>query len=87
MTPTTPETELTPDLIERVMKLSAENKDRLFGLLLDDPDEPPDVVTDWPAEIQRRLESIAVGGVRLMTREESDAAIRERLRALGVELP
>jgi hypothetical protein len=33
------------------------------------------------------LESIAAGDVRLMTREESDAAIRERLRAQGVELP
>ncbi len=87
MTPATPEAELTPDLIERVMKLSPENKDRLLGLLLDDPDEPPDAVTDWPAEIRRRLEAIAAGNARLMTREESDAAIRERFRTLGVELP
>ena len=87
MTPAIPETELTPDLIERVMKLSAESKDSLIGILLDDPDGPPDAVADWPAEIRRRLEAIAAGDVRLMTRQESDAAIRERLRALGVELP
>ncbi len=34
MTPATPpETELTQDLIDRVMKLSPENKDKLLGLL------------------------------------------------------
>ena len=69
------------------MKLSAESKDRLLGLLLDDSGEPPDAVTDWPAEIRRRLEAIAAGTAQLMTREESDAAIRDRLRSLGVELP
>lgn len=72
MTPTTPETELTPDLIERVMKLSAESKDRLLGLLLDELDGPPDDRTDEEiaAEIKRRSDEHHAGNVKLLTPEE-----------------
>lgn len=80
------DSELTPDLIDRVKKLSAEDRDTLVGLL-DELDGPPDPVSDWPAEIRRRLAKVADGSARFMTKEESDAAIRDALRAEGFELP
>ena len=78
--------ELTPDLIDRVKKLSPENRCKL-AVLMDGWDGPPDSVADWPTEIRRRLTKIADGSARLMTKEESDSAIRAAVRAEGFELP
>ena len=58
-TPGQPETELTPELIERVMKLSPENRERLRALL----GEPPNSDADWEywkAEIKRRIDVVQV---------------------------
>lgn len=83
MTPnTTPETELTQDLLDRVTKLSPENRDRL-ATFIDELDMPPG---PDEGEIQRRLESVLNGTARLLTREEANDAVRQALRAHGVEL-
>jgi hypothetical protein len=80
-TPETPETELTPDLIERVMKLSPENRRRLIGLL--DAEEPipvPPPVGDaayWKAEIARRIAAIQDGTMKTYTLEEAIAYWRQ----------
>jgi putative addiction module component (TIGR02574 family) len=89
MTPATPETELTPDLIDRVMKLSPESKDKLLELLVNELDGPADDRTDEEiaAEIRRRSDEYHAGAVKPLTREESDAAIRDEVRKLGLELP
>ena len=82
----TPETELTPDLIDRVMRLSPEDKDKLLDLLLDGPsDDRPD--EEVAAEILRRSNEYHAGGVKPLTRAESDAAIRAEVRKLEFELP
>ncbi len=91
MTPPTqpvPEADLTPDLVERVMKLSPEGKDKLLGLLEDDL-LPPDNRTDEEiaAVIKQRSDEYHAGTVKSFTREESDAIIRAEMRKLGVELP
>jgi putative addiction module component (TIGR02574 family) len=88
MTPTTAETELTPELLERVTKLSPKSKDRLLDLLLEEIG-PPDSRTDEEiaAEIKRRSDEYHAGTVKSLTREESDAIIRAEVRKLGVELP
>jgi putative addiction module component (TIGR02574 family) len=87
-TPITADAELTPELIELVMKLSPQNKDRLVELLIE-AIGPPDTRTDEEiaAVIRRRLDAIDAGESQLMTREESEAAIRANMRTLGVELP
>jgi putative addiction module component (TIGR02574 family) len=89
MTPTPPETELTPDLINRVMKLSPENKDKLLDLLVNELDGPADDRTDEEvaAEIRRRSDEYHAGAVKPLTREESDASIRDEVRKLGLDLP
>lgn len=77
MTPTTPPTadiDLTPDLIDRVMKLSVENKEKLVGLLLDEqngpPDNPDEVAAAWKAEIARRAALVASGNYTAYSVEE-----------------
>jgi hypothetical protein len=79
-----PETELTPDLIERVMGLSRDNLGRLIGLALDQLDGPPDdpeaVKTAWQAELARRWELIRTGAMPTYTAEEAVAYARQRLR-------
>jgi hypothetical protein len=84
MTPATPESELTPDLIERVMKLSAESQDMLVALLLDEqagplPD-PDEVGRAWRDVIARRVEDVKVGRVVLVDAKQALAEARQRLR-------
>jgi putative addiction module component (TIGR02574 family) len=89
MTPATPEGELTPDLIERVRKLSPESKDKLVVLLLDELDGPPDDRTDEEiaAEIKRRSDDFHAGTAKLLTPEEVGQNVREVLRRrYGYEL-
>lgn len=77
-TPETPETELTPELIERVMKLSPQNRERLRMLL----GEPPNSDADWEywkAEIKRRIDDIQSGRVKAITPEEMFANVRKAL--------
>ena len=79
----TPELELTPDLVERVMKLSAESKDKLVGMLMEDLDGPaddPEVVrAEWRAEIARRVEAVRSGAMKTYSVEETLAYLRQRL--------
>lgn len=78
---TTPETELTPELVERVMKLSPENQAKLRALLSElPPIPPPPPVGDWEywkAEIKRRIEAFDRGEMKGYTREEAMAKIRQ----------
>jgi Putative addiction module component len=80
-TPETPETELTPELIERVMKLSPENVSRLLcllGVVAPIPALPPVGDWDyWKAEIKRRIEDVESGRVNALTREEAMEQIRK----------
>ena len=80
----TPESELTPELIERVLKLSRENLGRLVGLALDHLDRPPEdpeaVKQAWREEHARRWEAIRTGATTY-TPEEALAYARERLRS------
>ena len=80
-TPEPPETELTPELIERVKKLSPESQEQLVDLIYGPMPPGPD-----DAEIARRLDELAAGNVTLLTREEAEAQVREAIRKLGVEL-
>jgi hypothetical protein len=82
MSTVTPETELTPELIDRVMKLSPENRAKLADLL-DEADLPPG---PDDAEIRRRLASVLDGTAQTLSREEADEAVRQALRAHGVDL-
>jgi hypothetical protein len=79
--PETPETELTPELIERLKQLSPESRDRLIVLLGGFPPIPAlDPVGDWEywkAEIKRRVEAVEKGEVKAQTLEEAMAAVRK----------
>ena len=83
-TPETLETELTPELIERLKKLSPESRDRLIVLLGGSPLIPAlDTVGDWEywkAEIKRRVEAVEKGEVKAQTLEEAMAAVRKASR-------
>ena len=77
-TPQPPETELTPELLDRVFRLSPENRERLRALL----GEPPNSDADWEywkAEIKRRIEDVESGRVKPLTAEESLASVRKAL--------
>jgi putative addiction module component (TIGR02574 family) len=80
----TPETELTPELIERVMKLSPENREKFALLLLDSldgpPDDPEEVRKGWKDEIARRVEDVQAGRVGLVDADQALAEMRQRLR-------
>jgi putative addiction module component (TIGR02574 family) len=81
-TPEQPETELTPELIERIKKLSPESRERLRALL----GEPPNSDADWEywkAEIKRRIEDIESGRVKALTHEEAMAFIRKAREERG----
>lgn len=77
----TPETELTPELIERVMKLSPESQARLRELLGEGPAvpelEPVGDWTYWKAEIKRRIDAAESGREKPMSHDEAMAAIRK----------
>jgi hypothetical protein len=81
-TPETPETELTPELIERVMKLSPENRERLRALLGEPPIPELPAEGDWAywkAEIQRRIEAVENGTMQTYTLEETLERIQKAL--------
>lgn len=85
MTPTTtPESELTPELIDRVMKLSPENLGRLVTIALEHlgppPEDPAEVQTAWRDVIARRWKDIESGQVQLLDARESAARLRQHLR-------
>ncbi|MBY0459675.1 MAG: hypothetical protein K2V38_20335 [Gemmataceae bacterium] len=80
MTTATDETELTPELVERVLKLSPASRDRLLGLL----DPPPPPTPDWAAapdalraELQRRIEAVENGTMKTYTIDETTAYLRQ----------
>ena len=80
-TPETPETELTPELMERLKKLSPESRDRLIVFLGGLPPIPgPPPVGDWEywkAEIKRRYEAVQRGEEKTYSLEEAMAKIRK----------
>lgn len=80
-TPETPETELTPELIDRGLRLSHENREKLALLLLDSLEgDHPNSDADWAywkAEIKKRIEDIESGRVKALTHDEAMAAIRK----------
>jgi hypothetical protein len=80
-TPQTPESELTPELMERLQKLSPESRDRLIVLLGGSPPIPgPPPVGDWAywkEEIKRRIEAVERGEEKTYTLEEAMAKIRK----------
>lgn len=69
MTPTT-ETELTPELLDRVMKLSAANQDKLISLMLDQRETAADDREGVRDELTRRWEQFKQGEERTFTLEE-----------------
>ena len=78
MTTATDETELTPELVERVLKLSPESRGRLLGLL--DPPPTPAWAADpdaLRAELQRRIEAVENGTMKTYTIEETMAYLRQ----------
>ena len=81
---TTNDTDLTPELIDRVMRLSAANKDRLVGLLVAGEDglaDEPDAVREaWRAELARRVADVESGRVATVDADEVLAQARQRLR-------
>ena len=85
MTPTitAAETELTTELVDRVMKLSRESLGSLLGLALDHLDGPPDdpeaVKSAWRAELTRRWHAIQSGANPTYTPEEAISYARQRL--------
>lgn len=85
MTPTPTDTDLPPDLVERVRGLTADQRDRLRDLM-DEEDGPPATDIDW-GEIERRMEEHAADPSSALTREQSAALIRAEMRKLGLELP
>ena len=82
MSATPTEAELPPDLVDRVMQLTPEGRGRLMELICE-ADLPPGPGDE---EIARRARSVADGTAKTLTREESERAIREAMRAQGVEL-
>lgn len=78
MTPTH-ETELTPDLIDRVKRLSAGAKERLRELLDAEADDPAAVRRAWSDELAKRIADIDSGAVTLIPADEVFAAARRRL--------
>ncbi|MCE9562436.1 MAG: hypothetical protein K8U57_10325 [Planctomycetes bacterium] len=83
-TPQPAETELTPELIERVLKLSHKSLGRLVEIALDHLGPSPnenleEVKTAWRDEIARRVTSIVDGTAVLVDGKESLARMRKRL--------
>ena len=87
--PAASEADLTPELVDRVMKLAPEGKAKLYELLHEELDFPRDDHSDEEvaALIKQRSDEYHAGLVPSMTREESEAAIRAKIRQLGFELP
>lgn len=81
-TPEPAESELTPELIERVMRLSADGRAKLRVLL----GEPVPNSYDSPeaprAELQRRVDAYDRGEIKGYTREEAMARVRAHVEQL-----
>lgn len=78
---TVPVPGLTPELIDRVMKLSPSEKDHLVGILLDDFGSPETIDKEqamWRAEIARRIEAVRCGQIELLDADESIRRLREK---------
>ncbi|VTU02046.1 unnamed protein product [Gemmataceae bacterium] len=77
----TPETELTPELIERVMRLSPESQARLRELLGEGPPVPElEPVGDWAywkAEIKRRIDAVENGTMKTYSLQETMEYLRQ----------
>lgn len=81
---TTPETELTPELLDRIRKLSPESRARLRALLGEEPVPPPAPLPPvfesnealW-AEIARRVQAVERGEMKTYTAAEAMALIRK----------
>jgi hypothetical protein len=80
-TPTTLESELPPEIIERLQKLSPQSRDQLIVLLGGSPPIPgPPPVGDWAywkEEIKRRIEAVERGEEKTYALEEAMAKIRK----------
>ncbi len=80
-----PEAELTPELIERVMRLSRENLGQLVELALDQldgtPANPEQVEIAWRQELTRRWDEIRNSEVLTYSPAEAIAYSRQRLQA------
>jgi putative addiction module component (TIGR02574 family) len=74
------ETEITlpPDLVERVLKLTPEQQDKLIDLLYDAMEGPPE---DLSAVLKERVEDVLSGKVRTVSGDEVDERIRSALAA------
>ncbi len=66
-------TELTPELIEQVRKLSLRSREELFDMT--EPEETDAAREAWRAELARRVESIRDGSVQLISYEDSLLAL------------
>ena len=68
------------ELLERVLKLPAEARAALAGVLIDSLDETVDegVEEAWSAEIARRLEELRAGRARLIPWSEARRRIAGR---------
>jgi hypothetical protein len=70
------------DLIDRGLKLSPQERESVALELLDSVESPPlDLAT-----IQRRITDVDSGRVVALTREESELAVKAKMRELGLEL-
>jgi putative addiction module component (TIGR02574 family) len=87
---TTPENPEVRELIDRAMKLAPADRESIAMELLDSVEAPVDETASksesWQSAIARRSEEVASGSVTPMTRDESEAQVREAIRKLGVEL-
>jgi putative addiction module component (TIGR02574 family) len=76
----TDESLLTPELVERVRKLAPAEQLRLRDLIDDgEPDGTPEELRKaWHEEIQRRLDAITRGEMKMYTVEETMSYLRSR---------
>lgn len=79
----------TPDaraVYDLAMKLSPEERDGLVGLLTEPDLPPPPDEPLFAAELRRRVEEVAAGTAVTLSRAEAEEAVRQAMRAHGVEL-
>lgn len=82
MTPTSTQSGLTSELIERVQNLTHAEKAQLVGLMFnDEPDDDSEEVTKaWKAEIARRVEGYLSGTISSSDWRESVARVEQTVR-------
>ena len=78
MTPTSTQSGLTSELIERVQNLTHAEKAQLVGLMFNDEptEEPGDVAKAWKAEIARRIAAVENGTMKTHTLNETMTFLR-----------